>query len=575
MNTPRFVAWTHGREFQATRAELDGLPLIFEGDRMNVWGSEHFISIKDQGCLVGHLFTRSLPSRRITSFSKAEADRIIASKGASLIREYWGGYAAFLQTRLGVTRIVRDPSGTLPVYWRRVADEVVLAAELGRMPFRREDGLRVDSDALATFLWSPQFAGRQTCIAGVSELLPGFAIDFVAKQAIEKCLWSPWDYVGTCHRSAVDNAEMLRSIVLDTIRGWSSCFESILLGMSGGLDSTIVAAALANAGAITHGLTMFGPDHNGDERSYATIAADAFGISLRAEAYSDWPARLDTPVVSDSPRPFLAHFVQPIAHVRDQIFREKSLDAFFSGNGGDNVFCSLNSVTPIVDRILARNRPGAIIETFGDVARLTNADMFTIGRFVLARFAKRRRELTNGDASFLDPDRLARAAAHMSPHPWLEAKPGTLPGANVHIRKLRHALGNDGFHSRATHPPSIAPLLAQPIVELCLTIPSWQWVGGGVDRSVAHKAFSGLIPKALLERKSGGGPSGFVHQLYHQNEAVVLRRLQSGFLQEHGILSASGDALRSHVRAGYHSLNAQRLLALLAADTWANHWERG
>ncbi|MCW6530721.1 asparagine synthase-related protein [Sphingomonas sp. MMSM20] len=575
MSAPRFIARTHHGEPVALDERVDGLPRVFSSERVHVWGSEHCVAIGDRSCLIGHLFTRTRPSRRVSSFSQPEVEAILASRGASLMRDYWGGYVAFLHIPAGITRIIRDPSGTLPVYWRRIDGEFVLAAELGRPPFSRSDGLRVDPDALAVYLSSPHFAGQQTCLAGVSELLPGYALDLVAQQAIETCLWSPWDHIGAGTAGPGDAALDLRETVNDAVRSWGECFQSILLGMSGGLDSTIVAAGLAAGAANARGVSMYGPDPGGDERPFATMAAEAFGIALTVEAYGDWPVDLAKPIVEGSPRPFLAHYVQPIAQVRDRMRREEGIDAFFSGNGGDNVFCSLNSVTPIVDRILARSRPRSIAATIRDIARLTNADIFTIGRSVVARLARRSRRVSSIDQTFLDPARLAAAFERVTPHPWLEPRREVLPGANAHVRMLRRALGNDGFHSRAAYPPSIAPLLSQPIVELCLKVPSWAWVSGGVDRALARKAFRGVIPDVLLDRRGGGGPSGFVDRLYRQNEAMVLDELRSGFLQDHGIIAAA--EIPDHARSGggQHPLHPQRLLALLAADTWARHWEDG
>lgn len=575
MSAPRFIARTHHGGPAAPEERADGLQRVFSSERVHVWGSEHCIAIGERGCLIGHLFTRTRPSRRVTSFSPPEVEAIVASRGASLMRDYWGGYVAFLHIPAGITKIIRDPSGMLPVYWRRIDGEFALAAELGREQFGRSDGLRVDPDALVVFLSSPHFAGQQTCLAGVSELLPGYALDLVAQQAIETCLWSPWDHIDVGAADPADQVRELHEIVIDTIRSWSGCFQSILLGMSGGLDSTIVAAGLAAGGAKAHGITMYGPDRGGDERAFATIAAEAFGIPLTTEAYGDWKIDLAKPIVEDSARPFLAHYVQPIAQVRDRMCREEGIDAFFSGNGGDNVFFSLNSVTPIVDRILARSRPGSIIATIRDVARLTNADIFTIGRSVAARLARRPRGNASIDQTFLDPARLMHALEGVTPHPWLEPRREALPGANAHVRMLRRALGNDGFHSRAAHPPSIAPLLSQPIVELCLRIPSWTWISGGVDRAIARKAFRGVIPDVLLDRRGGGGPSGFVDRLYRQNEAMVLGKLRSGFLQDHGIIAASEISDLARSGAGQRPLYPQRLLALLAADTWARHWEGG
>src|SRR3546814_984119 len=79
----------------------------------------------------------------------------------------------------------------------------------------------------------------------------------------------------------------------------------------------------------------------------------------------------------------------------------------------------------------------------------------------------------------------------------------TLPGKAAHVAMLARAQKSIELYPRADAPPQIVPLLSQPVVELCLSIPTWQWVHGGRDRAVARAAFAGILPDLLVERKIG------------------------------------------------------------------------
>ncbi|WP_176342126.1 asparagine synthase-related protein [Sphingobium sp. GW456-12-10-14-TSB1] len=531
---------------------------------------EHVIAVGDHGIIIGHLFTRTEPSRRVTELAGHEADAIARSAGAGLISRYWGGYIAVLRTAEGEIRIIRDPSGTIPAYWYRQRDRVVILPEL--IP-RWNDRWRLNADALVIHLWAPHLLGRRTCLAGLNELLPGEALCLKGRDIAVNALWSPWKHVPDRNRIAAVEPALLHTAITDTLRSWGNCFPSVLLGISGGLDSTIVSAGLAGSATALHGLTMVAPGPGGDETTYARQVADAFPMSWVSSAYELEDVDSTAPVVPHVPRPFLAHYVQAIVHARSRIGAEQRIDAYFSGNGGDNVFCLMRSATPLVDRFMARSSLMEMRRTLSDIATLTQAGMSAILRSAVARWLSQgKRKDGSGDARFLNSARLARARAACGSHPWLETPAGKLPGAIAHVRMLARAHGNDGFHSRWTEPPSVAPLLAQPIVERCLAVPSWEWIAGGRDRAAVRDAFSGHIPEALLGRRSKGGPGGFVERIYRRNEATVLSLLRDGILREQGIIEDIGRTLARRQGNAIDPLVPQRLLALAAAECWARQW---
>src|SRR3546814_13901541 len=94
-------------------------------------------------------------------------------------------------------------------------------------------------------------------------------------------------------------------------------------------------------------------------------------------------------------------------------------------------------------------------------------------------------------------------------HPWLSAPPETLPGKAAHVAMLARAQKSIELYPRADAQPQIVPLLSQPVVELCLSIPTWPWVHGGRARAVARPAFAGLLPAPLLGGPAQGPPHGF------------------------------------------------------------------
>lgn len=72
----------------------------------------------------------------------------------------------------------------------------------------------------------------------------------------------------------------------------------------------------------------------------------------------------------------------------------------------------------------------------------------------------------------LEREMLARIEVQGFSHPWLSAPAEALPGKTVHVAFLMRAQNSLELYPRRSAPPHIAPLLSQPIVELCLSIPT-------------------------------------------------------------------------------------------------------
>src|SRR3546814_14435267 len=70
-----------------------------------------------------------------------------------------------------------------------------------------------------------------------------------------------------------------------SLTAWSRTYDQGLIGISGGLDSSIVAASLRKAGNTLSGLTLMTDDPLGDERAFATAVASHIGMPLFEEDY--------------------------------------------------------------------------------------------------------------------------------------------------------------------------------------------------------------------------------------------------------------------------------------------------
>ncbi len=247
------------------------------------------------------------------------------------------------------------------------------------------------------------------------------------------------------------------------------------------------------------------------------------------------------------------------------------IDALFTGIGGDNVFCSLQSATPLVDYVRSCGLGRSSWAIANDICNLTGAAVWQVLGAAWSRSKRPTAYPWSHNSQFLTPHALAAGAFDLS-HPWLVTPDGALPGKASHIAMLLRITGTiDGF-PRDCFPVQINPLISQPIIEACLAIPTWQWIAGGRNRSVAREAFARSLPHVLVTRQSKGGPDSFAYEVMETHKRQVRNLLLGGFLAERDLIDrrAIEDALRED--RPVRPLEHIRLAILAEAEVWARHW---
>jgi asparagine synthase (glutamine-hydrolysing) len=406
----------------------------------------------------------------------------------------------------------------------------------------------------------------------VRELLAGFAVRIPGEAGRQDQAWSPWDHVAAEEEEEGRAAERLERIVAHCVHSWAAAAGGRLLAsVSGGLDSSIVAACLARAGIDAVCLTMFADDPGGDERQFARALCDRLGLPLVERRY-----RLED---VDIARPLGAHLPRPGDRTQAICYEQAHLDvaaevgasAFMTGNGGDSVFGYSQSAAPVADRLLCHGPGMGVLGSLLDVCRQTGCSLFeaAAAAFRLALRPPRYRCLP--DPLFLDPALVAAFAAGACEHPWLDAPAGALPGKAAHVAwilRVQQCLEP----SRGAHLPVLNPLMSQPVVEACLRIPSWLWRSGGRDRSIARAAFARDLPPLVANRRVKGSPGHFAARLLDRFREPIRERLLGGHLARNRIVDR---VALEQVLAGKRPLPDEqrvRILELTAAEAWLDSW---
>ncbi|KTE17802.1 asparagine synthase C-terminal domain-containing protein [Sphingopyxis sp. H115] len=550
--------------------EIFGRAPDFTAANVMLWSDEPMIAIDARTVVLGYLFRKGPPSVRVRERSGVDGDALAAGHGRALITGYWGGYVFVHVTESGAAYVLRDPSGLLPCYIRRSGEATTLAGDITNLVVPGSG--QINFEEIGLILASGDARGRNTCLVGVEELIAGECLVVDQGGSRIERWWSPWDHVAPNKMSFDEVTSQLRQTISDCIGSWSSCFPSILLGSSGGLDSSIVAVAAAPRSERLTALTLVSPGVAGDERPYAHAVASSLGIRLRDAPLDLADIDVERAITPHHPWPISPIFKQAVGAVHRRLQSEMPIDAHFSGNGGDGIFCSIRSAVPLLDHLLSEGPRIALGKTVRDISSLTGADIVTVLRHAWSRHRR------SGGAHSprynqlgLERELLRRIEARGFAHPWLLPPADALPGKTVHVAFLMRAQKSLELYPRRTSPPHVAPLLSQPIAELCLSIPTWHWIADGRDRAAVRTAFSNRLPRTIIERQQKGGPAEFNLSIYRTQRGRLHELIRDGVLAGAGIINTSlldepeDISWRGNARE-------QRILAFAAAESWARQW---
>ena len=513
--------------------------------------------IADQsGCVIGHVFDESGHQAPPTI-----PHRMFAFDSEAIIDNFWGSYVA-INVEPGGLRTVRDPSGGLSAYYACDDCELYITSAPHLLIDARAVSVELDWQVIARSLSEHAARGPETALRGITELLPGRALEVRGSETVRRRVWDPW-------RSAARNADpdpagALERVLTSTLAAWTRTTQRPLIEVSGGLDSGIVAAGVA-AAAPGASLISFAPaPGDPDERIYARALAAHLGLPLEIRTPQIADVDLTQSMSRDLPRPNARAFVQ--AADRQSLLHARTIgaDAFFSGGGGDDVFCYLRTILPAIDR-LREDGPMAMLRTCADVARMNHATLWDASLKLALRLFRGHGRRT-ADRLFL-----GRAADDHRSADELPPDHHRLPGKIAHVESVLSIHNYLEGHARADFAPIHSPLLSQPIVEFCLAVPTWRWCDGGRNRAVARDAFADRLPRLLLERRSKGSFDGLCAQLFHLRRRLIGDMLTDGILAKRNLIDAEGIG-RALENPFPPAETIGRVLAIVDAESWASSW---
>jgi asparagine synthase (glutamine-hydrolysing) len=483
----------------------DGLvEVVFNGEIYNHSRLRRELSAK------GHRFTTGSDTEVLV--------HLWEDRGPEMVHALDGMFAFCIVDRARrETFIARDALGIKPLYLRNLRGRIVFASEMAallRYPAPRPS---VDPVRLVDLVALQYVPGAKTVFREIIKLLPGHAIH-VREGIATTSRWFEFPAVSVNGGATFDDlATTLRGLLKDAVRAQSVADVPLGVFLSGGLDSTGIAALLAEAapGRVKSFSVGFARAVGHDERRFAALASRALGTEHHElVVQADDVARLLPSAIAHLEEPVLDPALLPTWLLAR--FARADVTVALSGEGADELFGgyrrhlfqqrlgwmrALPGLAPLAraGRRLGvfPTRVGQALEALGTADPVRNHLEWsqTIARSLAAALFDDdlvREFARDADASFspyfeTNADALsARLRADLSE--WL---PHNL------LQKVDRATMAFSLEARV-------PYLALPIVRFVAALPDEVKINGGETKRILRRALAGIVPDEILRRPKKG-----------------------------------------------------------------------
>ena len=533
------------------------------------------------GVVLGRLFTSDLSNAHLgrdAEVDEGATREIVRTAGHHLIREFWGGYVAFLLDRASRSAYaIRDCSGKIPCYYTQYRGVAILFADVEDLAPLELPPFTVNWEYLAAFIYSSQLQVRACAFSEITEVLAGECLEVRGNSLRQTSLWDPRDI---CRRRRIDSYEEavaeLREVAQGCIDAWAWIDDPILHSLSGGFDSAAVLGCLSKSPAhpkITC-LNQFTAAAHDDERRYARLAAGRAGVELLEFPMDSGAGQFDSRLLSGpkTPKPTVPGLFRLLeTELINRVAATTGARTLWTGQGGDHIFLQTADFSSAGDYLSTRGLRLGFIAAIRDAARLSRQPYWFVFKSAwnLGRASGPPTQNVAREAYFVDPAALPDDAAEYVLHPWA-ADANDLPkGKQAQIRFLAEVTNRHRPIPRFERAPQHHPLLSQPLMEVCLQIPTYLLVRGGRERALARDAFADRVPPEILRRRDKGSIVSHATEMLRQSEGFMRELLLDGVLVGAGIIARSD--LEPHIVHGqpFREEHFLPLLACIAAEVWA------
>lgn len=541
--------------------------------------------LRDQsGVLFGTVFDRScleVPGAckpLCGPFNEQASAAVVKSTGRVLVDRYWGSYVAIIRdSAAGTIALVRSPAGTLPCLHTQARGIHIYFSSAAECELPDFVQFSVNWRYVARHLADIEH-DHDTGFSEVTELLPGQCVQLSTRSPAQRTLhyWNALDFARADPiRDTAQAAAQVRTTLSSCVHAWAACHPSIWHRLSGGLDSSIVLACLQSAPSTPRVVcaNRYSRRADSDEREFARLAARHTACEL-IELERDPGFNLEDVFearLSERPVNYIMEFGQARPEVL--LARERGITAIFEGTYGDQLFFGHEGSLAAADYVHDVGVRAGLLDVAISTAQLANFSVWKVLREGLSKGLIRNRWdpiRSVREKNLLIDEDAQRSLVGSEPaiYAWYDIERYVPPGKQFHV----FSATSPHFHAmpfrEGDEMQFISPLLSQPLVELCLRIPTYVLAQNGWDREIERLAFSSCLPQEIARRRTKGGQADFSAEVKRRNHVLISDILLNGELVRSGLLIRSQLERAFAGRSGGLDIGPGRVSTLLTVEVW-------
>ncbi|HYL56782.1 MAG TPA: asparagine synthase (glutamine-hydrolyzing) [Gemmatimonadales bacterium] len=467
--------------------------------------------------------------------------------------------------------LARDRAGEKPLFWVEVAGELRFASEVQALLAYPDQRRRLDPKATTLYAALGYVPAPLTMLEGIAKIEPAHVLVADRTGVSVHRYWNPALVAG--RKSQLDSPAALRRVLLDAVERELMSDVPVGVFTSGGLDSSLLAAAATRvmAGEKIHTYAVKFQERGYDESAYAEAVTHDIRTIHHVVTADDRALARAFDVVTTS----LAEPVGDPAILPTYLLAEAArqhVKVVLSGEGADELFGGyptyLGHTAALAYLRLPRAVRGALrwtVERWPSSTGKVTVE-FLLKQFVAAAELPWLERHLSWFGALGPAGSVADVACRLTPFPrtdplnrilWLDFL--TYLPDNLLVKV-----------DRGTMLASIearAPYLDREVMELVLPAPSALKVHGFTTKAILKEAASGLVPGKVIRRRKRGLSVPVARWLNGG-----LAQLADRYLTAPRVFRDAPTArLLGEHRSGQRN-HARKLWPLLMAELWAERW---
>src|SRR6266851_4533051 len=586
-------AMTHRGPDDEGTVQLDGVTLgmrrlsiiDLEGGHQPMHNEDSTVWVIQNGEIYNHIELRELLLASGHTFNTQSDTEVLVHGyeqwGEEMVERLNGMFAfAVLDRRRGAVLLARDRMGIKPLHYAIDGKRLVFASELKAL--LRDPALRrgIDPAALDQYLAYEFVPSPASIVRGISKLQPAHALTWSVAEGTQRLrrYWSPELGVGDGRRNLDEEGERLRMVLRESVR--KELISDVPLGvfLSGGIDSSAVAAMMTELGGEVKSFSVGFADRSFDESSHARQVARHLGTDhhelvlepdMLLGLIPRLPSLLDEPLGDASiiPTYLLAEFTR--RHVKVAL----------GGDGGDELFAGYPTLQAHrlaeyymrAPRLLREGLVEPVVRRL-PVSRGNLSFDFRAKRFVSGAGYPVAERHQRWVGSFAAEERSALLSREVRYE--VELDPAHADPLNqVLMLDMRLYLENDILVKldRASMMASLegrVPLLNNDFVEYATHLPLNMKLRGLRSKFLLKRALRGLLPESILNRSKKGFGIPVAHWFRGPLKEQMLSVLSPERIAREGFFDVTAVARLVSDHLEGRRDNRKQLWTLFAFELW-------